>query len=46
MALSTFSSLMDHATSEWLVKLLEALRELARQAAKNRRAALAEMGER
>ncbi len=46
MALSTFASLMDNATSEWLGKSVEALRELARQAARNRRAALAEMGER
>ena len=46
MALSTFASLMDNATSEWFGKALEALRELARQAARNRRAALAEMGER
>lgn len=45
MALSTFASLMDNATSEWLGKAIEALRELARQAARNRRAALAEMGE-
>lgn len=46
MALSTFASLMDNATSEWLGKALEALRQCWREALANRRAALAEMGER
>lgn len=46
MALSSFCGLMDHASREFVGKSGEALRQCWREALANRRAALAEMGER
>lgn len=46
MALSSFCGLMDHASREFVGKAGEALRQCWKEARANRRAALAEMGER
>jgi hypothetical protein len=45
-ALSEFCSLMDHASETWFGMVAEAIRATAKAAGENRRAALAEMGER
>lgn len=46
MALSSFCGLMDHASRTFLAMALEAAKQCWREVRSNRRAALAEMGER